>query len=109
MSSISRLWPAVAVAIATIAARPVCADEWPNHPISVISPFATGTTCDIVAETVLGPAGSMIGQPFGLENRPGGAGNLAISSVTKAPADGYTLLLATSAMTTSVILHKSLP
>jgi tripartite-type tricarboxylate transporter receptor subunit TctC len=110
MPSISRLCAAIAVAITTVAvARPVCADEWPNHPILVISPFATGTTCDIVARTVLGPAGSLIGQSFGLENRPGAAGTVATSSVTKASPDGYTLLLATSAMTTSVILHKSLP
>jgi len=109
MSSVCRLWVAVAIAIAMGAPRPVCADEWPNHPISVISPFATGTTCDMVAETVLGPAGSLIGQPFVLENRPGASGSLAITSVTKALPDGYTLLLATSAMTASVILHKSLP
>jgi tripartite-type tricarboxylate transporter receptor subunit TctC len=109
MSSISRLWAAIAVAITMAATRPVCADEWPNHPILVVSPFATGTTCDIVAQTVLGPAGSLIGQPFALQNRPGAGGTLAISSVTKASPDGYTLLLATSAMTTSVILHKSLP
>jgi tripartite-type tricarboxylate transporter receptor subunit TctC len=109
MSSISRLWAAIAVAITIAAIRPVYADEWPNHPILVVSPFATGTTCDIVAQTVLGPAGSLIGQPFVLQNRPGAGGTLAVGSVTKASPDGYTLLLATSAMTTSVILHKSLP
>jgi tripartite-type tricarboxylate transporter receptor subunit TctC len=64
-----------------MAAPPVCADEWPNHPILVISPFATGTTCDIIAQTVLGPAGSLIGQPFVLENRPSAAGTLAVGSV----------------------------
>lgn len=109
MPSISRLWAATLIAVTMAASRPVSADEWPNHPISVISPFATGTTCDIVAQTVLGPAGSLIGQSFVLENRPGAAGTLAIGSVTKASPNGYTLLLATSAMTTSVILHKSLP
>jgi tripartite-type tricarboxylate transporter receptor subunit TctC len=109
MPSISRLSAATLIAVTMAAARPVFADEWPNHPISVISPFATGTTCDIVAQTVLGPAGSLIAQPFVLQNRPGAGGTIAISFVTKASPDGYTLLLATSAMTTSVILHKSLP
>ena len=91
------------------AARPVCADEWPNHPILVVSPFATGTTCDIVAQTVLGPAEAQLAQPFVLENRPGRGGTAAVASVAKAAPDGYTLLLATSAMTAAVILHKSLP
>ena len=92
-----------------VAARSVCADEWPSHRISVISPFATGTTPDTVAQTVLGPAGSRLGQPFVLENRPGRGGTAAVASVVKAAPDGYTLLLATSAMTAAVILHKSLP
>jgi tripartite-type tricarboxylate transporter receptor subunit TctC len=109
MPSISKLWAAIAVAITTAAAPPVRADEWPNHPILVISPFASGTTCDIVAHTVLDPAGSLIGRPFVLENRAGGAGTVGVGSVAKAPPDGYTLLLATSTMTASVVLHKSLP
>jgi tripartite-type tricarboxylate transporter receptor subunit TctC len=44
-----------------------------------------------------------------LENRPGGGGTAGVASVVKAPPDGYTLLLASSAMSTAVILHKSLP
>jgi tripartite-type tricarboxylate transporter receptor subunit TctC len=58
---------------------------------------------------VLDPAESQVGQPFKLENRPGEDGGRGAASVAKAPSDGYTLLLATSAMTTAVILHKSLP
>jgi tripartite-type tricarboxylate transporter receptor subunit TctC len=85
------------------------ADEWPTHSISVISPFAPGTTSDTVAQTVLGPVAAQLGQPFVLENRPGRAGTAAVAAVVKAPPDGYTMLLATSAMTAAVILHKSLP
>src|SRR5262249_11246200 len=68
-----------------------------------------GTTNDIVAHTVLDPAGALLGQPFVVEDRPGGGGTLAISSVVKAAPDGYTLLLTTSAMTSAMLLHKSLP
>jgi tripartite-type tricarboxylate transporter receptor subunit TctC len=75
----------------------------------VVSPFAAGTTYDTVARTVLGPAGSQLGQPFILENRPGGGGTAGIASVVKAAPDGYTLVLTTSAMSAAVILHKSLP
>jgi tripartite-type tricarboxylate transporter receptor subunit TctC len=98
------------IILATImAANTGLADEWPSHAIRVVSPFASGTTCDIVARTVLDPAGSEIKQSFVLENRPGGGGTLGVASVVNAAPDGYTLLLATSAMSAAVILHKSLP
>ena len=109
MPSIRKLTAAMAVMSIMMAARPVCAGEWPDRPISVMSPFATGTTYDTVAHTVLDPAGSQLGQPFMLENRPGGGGTGAVASVMKAAPDGYTMLLTTSAMTAAVILHKSLP
>ena len=109
MPFIRKLCAAVAVMTIMMAARSVRADEWPSHPILVVSPFAAGTTCDTVAHTVLDPAGSQLGQQFVVENRPGGSGTAAVASVVKALPDGYTMLLATSAMTTAVILHKSLP
>ena len=109
MPSIRKLGAAIAVMTLMVAARSVCADEWPGHSISVVSPFATGTTSETVAQTVLGPAGAQLGQPFVMENRPGHGGAAAVASVVKAAPDGYTFLLATSAMTAAVILHKSLP
>jgi tripartite-type tricarboxylate transporter receptor subunit TctC len=109
MPSIRKLCAAIAVMIIMMAARSVRADEWPSHPILVVSPFAAGTTYDTVAHTVLDPAGSQLGRTFVLENRPGGGGTAAVASVVKAAPDGYTMLLSTSAMTAAVILHKSLP
>ena len=109
MGRISKPWAAVACVTAIAVAHAARADEWPNHPISVVSPFTTGTTSDTVAQTVLGPAGAQLGQPFVLGNRPGQGATAAVASVVKAEPDGYTLLLATSAMSAAVITHKSLP
>ena len=92
-----------------IVASAALANEWPSRPVLVVSPFATGTTNDIVAHMVLDPAAAQLGQSFMIENRPGGGGTLGVTAVAKAAPDGYTLLLATSALTTSVVLHKSLP
>jgi tripartite-type tricarboxylate transporter receptor subunit TctC len=101
---------AVIVGIAALAAGSAAfAEEWPKRPILVVSPFAAGTTDDTVAQIVLGPAGSQIGQSFVLENHPGGGGIVGVASVVKAAPDGYTLLLTTEAMSAAVILHKSLP
>src|SRR5215472_11277686 len=104
-----KLCAAVAVMVITMTARSVRADEWPGHPILVVSPFAAGTTYDTVARTVLDLAAAQLGRTFVLENRPGGGGTAAVASVVKAAPDGYTMLLTTSAMTAAVILHKSLP
>ena len=107
MRSIHALGVVIGLAIA--AGTAVAAQDWPAHPILVVSPFGPGTTYDLVARTVLNPAGHQIGQPFTLENRPGGAGTLGVASVAKAAPDGYTLLLSSSAMSTALILHRSLP
>jgi tripartite-type tricarboxylate transporter receptor subunit TctC len=109
MGPIRKLWAAVASVAAVAVATAAPADEWPTHQILVISPFAAGTTNDIVAHTVLDPVGSQIGQPFTIENHPGGGGNVGVISVVKAAPDGHTLLLATSAMTAAAIQRKSLP
>jgi tripartite-type tricarboxylate transporter receptor subunit TctC len=107
MGAVSRLCATFAsVVIVTSAAL---ANEWPSRPVLVVSPFAMGTTNDIVAHMVLDPAAAQLGQSFMIENRPGGGGTLGVTAVAKAAPDGYTLLLATSALTTSVVLHKSLP
>ena len=50
------------------------AQEWPTRPIQVVSPFATGTTSDLVASVVLNQVSLQIGQSFNIENRPGGGG-----------------------------------
>jgi tripartite-type tricarboxylate transporter receptor subunit TctC len=109
MAPVWRIFAVVASAAAVAAANGALADEWPSHRILVISPFAAGTTNDIVAQTVLNPAGSELGQPFVIENRPGDGGAIGVTSVAKASPDGYTLLLATSAMTAAVPVRKSLP
>lgn len=104
-----KTWAALLISVLLLVAKTVAADEWPSRTIAVVSPFATGTTNDIVAHTVLDPAGSMLAHPFVLENRPGDGGTLGVKAVVKSAPDGYTLLLANSAMNAAAALHKSLP
>src|SRR6204780_2383515 len=95
---------AAAIAVGTAA----MAQEWPARAVTVVSPFAGGTTYDLVAHLVLDQVARLIGQPFVVENRPGGDGTVGVASVVKAQPDGYTLLLTSSAMGSAVLLHKSL-
>jgi tripartite-type tricarboxylate transporter receptor subunit TctC len=99
----------VGLAASAIGTAAPAQQTWPSRPILVVSPFVAGTTNDIVAQTVLDLVGSQIGQPFILENRPGGGGTAGVAAVVGAAPDGYTLLLSSSAMSVAVILHKSLP
>ena len=68
---------------------------WPNRPVKIVVPFGAGGNTDIIARIVAQDFTDVFGQPFVVENRPGAAGVLAAEAVARAPADGYTLLMAT--------------
>ena len=109
MKSLRGLCVVAAAVIALGAGAAALAQAWPTRPVTVVSPFVSGTTFDLVAQIVLGPVGQQLGQPFAFENRTGDDGTVGVQSVVKANPDGQTLLLSTSAMSAAVILHKSLP
>jgi tripartite-type tricarboxylate transporter receptor subunit TctC len=100
---------AAAGAIAIACGTAALAADWPSRPMLVVSPFAAGSANDIVARIVLDQVGQLIGQPFVLENRPGGGGIVGVASVVRADPDGYTFILSSASMSSAVILHKSLP
>ena len=102
------------LAIATLAALVAvsgvaAAQDWPTRSVLVVSPFAAGSANDTVARVVLDQVGQQLGQPFVVENRPGGGGVVGVASVVRAEPDGYTLLLSSASMSSAVILHRSLP
>ncbi len=104
-----RLGAALAATLAIAGLGAAAAEQWPARPILVVSPFAAGAANDIIARVVLDQAGHDIGQPFVIENRPGGGGVVGAASVSRAEPDGYTLLLAGASMSSAVILHRTLP
>ncbi|MBC7619465.1 MAG: tripartite tricarboxylate transporter substrate binding protein [Candidatus Saccharibacteria bacterium] len=68
---------------------------WPNgKPIKIMVGFPAGGASDVMARLVGTKLGQALGVPVVVDNRPGAAGTLAASLTAKAPADGYTLLLA---------------
>jgi len=101
----------VYLAIATLVAMSgvAAAQDWPARSVLVVSPFAAGSANDTVARIVLDQVRQQFGQPFVVENRPGGGGVVGVASVVRAQPDGYTLLLSSASMSSAVILHKSLP
>ena len=70
--------------------------SYPARPIRMIVPFPAGGATDILARALSQKLGEKIGQPVIVDNRPGAGGTIGADAASKAAADGYTLLLATS-------------
>ncbi len=77
-----------------VGAGPALAQAWPAKPIRLVIGFAPGGAADFVARTIADPLGRVLGQSVVVENRAGAGSSLAADFVSKAPADGYTLLIA---------------
>ncbi len=77
------------------AAMPVLsrAQAYPNRPITLVVPFATGGAVDISARSIAAPLAKVLGQNVIVENRAGAGGAIGSSLVARAPADGYTLVV----------------
>src|ERR1041385_5663848 len=70
-------------------------DPYPNKPVRVVVPFAAGGPTDIVGRVFAQKLTELLGQSFYVENKSGAGGNIGAEIAAKAPADGYTLLIAT--------------
>ena len=75
--------------------------NYPSGPVTFVVPLPPGGTVDIIARAVAERLQSYTGQPFLVENVTGGATTIAAERVARAPADGYTLLVATSSTLSS--------
>jgi tripartite-type tricarboxylate transporter receptor subunit TctC len=89
--------------------RPAGADAaYPNHPVRILAGFAAGGGVDISARLIGQWLSERLGQPFVTENRTGADGNIATEATVNAPADGYTLLLATLPNAVNASLYPKL-
>ena len=92
----------LSVAAAGTGARSAGAqDRYPSKPIRLVIPFPPGGGADAVARPLAPLMTESLGQPIVIDNRGGANGNIAAEIVSKAPPDGYTLLLANSSLTIS--------
>jgi tripartite-type tricarboxylate transporter receptor subunit TctC len=79
------------------AAGPAVAQSYPTRPITLVVPFAPGGSASTAARSVADKMSETLGQQIVIDNRGGAGGTVATRAVAKAPSDGYTLLVITSA------------
>lgn len=72
--------------------------KWPNHPIKLIVPYPAGGNSDAIARYVGDRLGQALGQPVVIENKAGAGATIGAEAVAHASGDGYTLLLAPTAV-----------
>ncbi len=88
---------ALALPTLLLAAGPLRAqDAWPGRPVTLLVPWAPGGSNDVVARMVAPQLEARFGQPFVVENRPGGGGSLGMGMVVRARPDGLTMLVSSA-------------
>jgi tripartite-type tricarboxylate transporter receptor subunit TctC len=96
-------------ALAAYATAAACAEAWPSNVIKLVVTFPAGGSTDVTARLIAEKLRVELGRAVVVDNKPGAGGNIGADFVAKAPADGYTLLMATSTHPTNMTLYKSLP
>lgn len=94
-------------AASLLLAASVLAQGYPNKPIKFIVPFTAGSATDIVARTVGESMSRSMGQPILIENKLGAGGTIAAALVAKSEADGYTVLVHSSAHALNPALYSN--
>ena len=85
------------------------AKDYPDHPVRVVVPWPPGGLVDIAGRAAVKTLQSSLAQPFIIDNKVGAGGNLGSDAVAKSPADGYTLMLTTSALNINAALRLAQP
>ncbi|HWA39064.1 MAG TPA: tripartite tricarboxylate transporter substrate binding protein [Burkholderiales bacterium] len=82
---------------------------YPGRSVRIVVPFAVGGPADIYGRFIGAKLSDALGQPFVVENRPGGGAVVGTDAVAKAPADGYTLLVMSNTHTVNETLIPKKP
>ncbi len=106
------IWPfkSLALAVIVLYALPSSAEQkFPYKRVTIVVPYSAGGVTDIFARTLGAKLAKFWGQPVVIENRDGAGTIIGTQWVSRAPADGHTLLFTSYAFTSNPILRKQLP
>jgi tripartite-type tricarboxylate transporter receptor subunit TctC len=105
----SRLFTMLVAGLVALVAPLALAQDYPNRPVRIIVPFAAGGPADVYARFLGQRLQEALGQPFIVDNRPGGGSVIGTDAVAKSPADGYTLLMMSNTHTVNESLMQTKP
>jgi tripartite-type tricarboxylate transporter receptor subunit TctC len=111
---VKRFYLACYILVVAVLSIPVlssiaAAQKYPDRPIRMVIPFASGGSPDVIGRIIADEMTAMWGQPVIIENRAGAGGNIAAEYVLDQPADGYTIFLGTTGnMATNKALYRRL-
>jgi tripartite-type tricarboxylate transporter receptor subunit TctC len=107
---LSKLLKGAVLGTALLVAGTSHANEWPEHPITMLMGFPAGSGVDVIARSIQEPLQQALGVPVVIDYRSGAGGNLASAAVARAKPDGYTILLGTAATHgINPAIYKELP
>src|SRR5690349_20274535 len=93
--------PVVVALLAALASFPACPQTYPAKPVRLIVPFPPGGNTDTLGRMMAQRLSDALGQPFFVENRPGGSGTVGADAAAKSPPDGYTIFFSTTGVLAS--------
>jgi tripartite-type tricarboxylate transporter receptor subunit TctC len=99
----------VAALTLALGAATAPAQNYPAHPVKVIVPYAVGGSADVYGRVLAAKLSETMGQPFVIENRPGGGAVIGTDAVAKSAPDGYTLLVMSNTHTVNETLIQKKP
>ena len=95
-------------AILALLAAPALARAYPEKTVVMVAPFPAGGSVDLVARALAQQMSDIWKQPVIVSNRPGASGNIGAEQVVRAAPDGYTLLMGTTALSSSPAVYPKL-
>lgn len=96
------------VALAVCAAGAAAQGAYPNKPVRIVVPYPPGGGADILARTIGQKLSEAWKQPVVVDNKAGAGGSIGTAEVARAPADGYTILMASPSHSINASLYKNL-
>jgi len=99
----------IALLGAGIAASAHGEQPYPNRPVRWVVPYAAGGATDVLSRLICQRLQDRLGQPFIVENKPGAGSNIGTQAVINSPADGYTLLLTSTANAINASFDPTIP
>ena len=100
--------PVVLFGACALCATPGWTQSYPAKPVRIVIGFSPGSTTDLIGRVAAVKMGEGLAQPVVVDNRPGAGANIAAELVSKAPPDGYTVLLANAGIATGATAYVKL-